>query len=396
MRDFCVEKAKLENFLNVININDESNEEIEAPIGKVRRVAISGGSNLVTVSRSQKYFHLRSLLTFPVRLEDQKSMLRNIEYLRVLNFLMNRKGVVMVDFPAPEIKSLIHLRFLSLRNTGVTSIPSLGNCLQTLDLRSLYYHEVNVPNKVFRNMEHLQHLFLPQLSKVRGKLQLPNVSKLQTLVNINPVFICDVKDPTTGFDKFGKNLMPSDFTFNCLHVLKISQNSTDKRVDITPVVMRCPHIYQLRILKKIEKLPEHDKISPHLVQLKLNETGLEEDPMSTLEKLPNLKILHLASHAYTGNKMICSVRGFPQLQSLILVDLNNLEEWEVEQGSLPRLCHLKISSCCKLRMVPDGVQFVTTLQKLEIIRMPESFADRLGEGGQDFYKIRHLVKGGQD
>ncbi|KAF5464045.1 hypothetical protein F2P56_014156 [Juglans regia] len=30
-----LEKAKLENFLKVININDESNEEIEAPIGEV-------------------------------------------------------------------------------------------------------------------------------------------------------------------------------------------------------------------------------------------------------------------------------------------------------------------------------------------------------------------------
>ncbi|KAG6667298.1 putative disease resistance protein At1g50180 isoform X3 [Carya illinoinensis] len=381
MRDFCVEKAKSENFLHIINIDHESNEEIEAPIGEVRRVAISGRSSplrhgFTLPLTSQKYFHLRSFLTFSMSLKE-KSLLRNFKYLRVY---------MGMDF-TPNINRLIHLRFLSPRYTSVRSIPSLRNlkCLQTLDLRQMYWPD-NVPNDVFINMEHLRHLYLPLLAKFREKLQLPNASKLQTLVNI-PVSICDVKDPTAGFDEFGKDLMPSNFTFNCLCVLKISQKKT---VAITPMVMRCPHIYQLRHLGKIEKLPEHDQISQHLAQLKLANTRLEKDPMLILEKLPNLKILHLRSFAYTGKKMICSVRGFPQLQSLILYSLKDLEEWEVEEGSMPKLYHLKIEYCLNLRMVPDGLQFVSNLQKLEIVRMYPSFEERLGEGGQDFYKIRHV------
>ncbi|KAG2725778.1 hypothetical protein I3760_01G082500 [Carya illinoinensis] len=384
MRDFCVEKAKSENFLHVINIDHESNEEIEAPIGEIRRVAISGGSSpmrhgFALPSTSQKYFHLRSLLTFSVPLKKQ-SMLRNFKYLRVY----------MGMHFTPKINSLIHLRFLSIRDPIVRSISSLGNlkCLQTLDLRQIDLLG-DVPNDVFKNMEHLRHLYLPQKSEIKGKLQLPNVSKLQTLVNI-PVSICDVKDPTAGFDEFGKELMPSNVTFNCLHVLKISQHSLDKRVAITPMVMSCPHIYQLRLWGKIEKLPEHDKISQHLAKLKLDETHLEEDPMLILEKLPNLKILHLGFAAYTGKKMICSVRGFPQLQSLILHSLHGLEEWEIEKGSMPKLYHLKIGFFHNLRMVPDGLQFVGNLQKLEIVSMDSSFMERLGEGGQDFYKIRHV------
>ncbi|KAG6666630.1 hypothetical protein CIPAW_01G045300 [Carya illinoinensis] len=293
----------------------------------------------------------------------------------------------------PEIKSLINLRFLSLRSTGVRSITSLRNLkfLQTLDLWWTSWQLANVPNDVFRNMEHLRHLYLPLFSEVRGKLQLPNASKLQTLVNI-PVFICDVKDPMAGFDKFGNNLMPSNFTFNCLHVHKIRcpNSNWDKRVDITPMVTSCPHIYQLRLLWKIEKLPEHGKISPHLARLMLHATHLEEGPMLILEKFPDLKILHLRSHAYTRKKIICSVRGFPQLQSLVLAYLRNLEEWEVEKGSMPNLCHLKIEYCQNLSMVPNGLQFVNNLQKLEIEGMYSSFIARLGEGGQDFYKIRHV------
>ncbi|KAG6729705.1 hypothetical protein I3842_01G043600 [Carya illinoinensis] len=346
MRDFWLVKAKSENFLHVININHESNEKIEAPIGEVRRVAISGGSS----------------------------------------------DPVGDGFP-PEIKSLIRLRFLSLRSTGVRSITSLRNLkfLQTLDLWWTSWQLANVPNDAFRNMEHSRHLYLPLFSEVWGKLQLPNASKLQTLVNI-PVFICDVKDPTAGFDKFGNKLMPSNFTFNCLHVLKIRcpNSNWDKRVDITPMVTSCPHIYQLRLSRKIEKLPEHGKISPHLARLTLHATHLEEDPMLILEKFPDLKILHLRSHAYTGKKIICSVRGFPQLQSLVLAYLRNLEEWEVKKGSIPNLCHLKIGYCQNLSMVPNGLQFVDNLQKWEIEGMYSSFIARLGEGGQDFYKIRHV------
>ncbi|KAG6619770.1 hypothetical protein I3842_Q082000 [Carya illinoinensis] len=322
MRDFCVVKAKSDNFLHIINVNHESNEETEASIGEVRRVAISGGSSdlgrlgFILLSTSQKYFHQRSLLTFFMPLENwkEKSMLRNFKYLRVLNFVTTAKYTRArdrashynndndreMDFP-PEIKSLIHLRFLSLRSNSVRSITSLRNlkCLQTLDLRTTDW-QFNLPNDMFRNMKHLRHLYLPSKSKIRGKVQLPNAIKLQKLVNI-PVFICDVKDPTAGFAKFGKNLMASNFTFNCLHVLKIS---SDKRVDITPMVTSCPHIYQLRLWGKIEKLPEYDKISPHLAKLTLSETELEEDPMLILEKFPKLKILSLGYKAYTGKKII--------------------------------------------------------------------------------------------
>ncbi|KAG6667296.1 hypothetical protein CIPAW_01G091500 [Carya illinoinensis] len=241
MRDFCMGKAKSENFLHVINIDHESNEEREAPIGEVQRVAITGGSSpmrhgFTLPSTSQKYFHLRSLLTFSVPLKEQ-SMLRNFKYLRVY---------MGMDF-TPKINSLIHLRFLSMRPTNVRSISSLRNlkCLQTLDLRGTEWPGI-VPNDVFRNMEHLRHLYLPFYSKFRGKLQLPNANKLQTLVNIPA------------------NDLPSNFTFNCLQVLKVDQNNLSESWTITQMEMSCPQLYQLRLRGNMEKLPEHDKISQHL------------------------------------------------------------------------------------------------------------------------------------
>ena len=147
---------------------------------------------------------------------------------------------------------------------------------------------------------------------------------------------------------------------------------------------------KLNLYYPVKKLPKAHQFSPNLAKLTLSETNLEEDPMATLEKLPNLKILRLFSSAFEGKNMVCSKSGFSQLQSIVLSSLLNLEEWRVEEGAMPSLCRLEIEFCCQLKMVPDGLRFITTLQQLEIKKMSKSFKDRLNEGGPDFDKVKHL------
>ena len=88
--------------------------------------------------------------------------------------------------------------------------------------------------------------------------------------------------------------------------------------------------------------------------------------------------------------MVCSERGFPLLQYLILSSLGSLEEWRVEEGAMPSLSHLTINYCIKLKTIPDGLRFVTTLRQLKIINMKKSFKDRLDEGGLDFDEVQHV------
>ena len=97
----------------------------------------------------------------------------------------------------------------------------------------------------------------------------------------------------------------------------------------TNVIPSCPHIYKLHLYWSIKKLPEVHQLSPNPAKLTLEWTLLEEDPLATLEKLPNLKILRLLENAFIGMTMVCSERGFPLLQSLVLSNLPNLKEWRV-------------------------------------------------------------------
>lgn len=112
--------------------------------------------------------------------------------------------------------------------------------------------------------------------------------------------------------------------------------------------------------------------------------------MPKLEKLPNLRLLELQLDSFMGKKLFCSSNGFPQLKSLVIYDLPNLEEWKLGKGAMPSLRKLEIANCTKLERVPDGLRFVATLQDLEIRSMFAVFRTKLEKGGEDHYKIQHV------
>ncbi|KAF2318927.1 hypothetical protein GH714_011826 [Hevea brasiliensis] len=73
-----------------------------------------------------------------------------------------------------------------------------------------------------------------------------------------------------------------------------------------------------------------------LAKLTLIHSQLKRDPMGILEKLPNLRFLYFDYDSYVGSQMFCSARGFPQLETLILKFLEELEEWEIKKVQ----CHV--------------------------------------------------------
>ena len=180
---------------------------------------------------------------------------------------------------------------------------------------------------------------------------------------------------------------------NRLWVLKVRTNRRAQDVIqiLISLISRCPHVEKLNIFDSIKKkLPKTHQFSQNLAKLTLFKTRLEEDQMATLETLPNLKILSLLYEAFEGKNMVCSKWGFPLLQSLFLSELFQLEEWRVEEGAMPNLCYLEIVYCPRLKTIPDGLRFVTTLQKLEIKSMQKSFKDKLDKGGPAFDKVKHV------
>ncbi|KAK4562435.1 hypothetical protein RGQ29_005073 [Quercus rubra] len=83
--------------------------------------------------------------------------------------------------------------------------------------------------------------------------------------------------------------------------------------------------------------------------------------MAIQEKSPNSNHQYVGRGSFIGKNMVCSERGFPLLQSLLLSNLYYLEEWRVEQGAMPSLFCLEIEFCDSLKMILDGLRFITTL-----------------------------------
>ncbi|XP_061365980.1 probable disease resistance RPP8-like protein 4 [Gastrolobium bilobum] len=179
---------------------------------------------------------------------------------------------------------------------------------------------------------------------------------------------------------------------DCLQSLSLRTDMLsfpDKAVDVEKLVLGCPSLLKLHVEGRMEKLPEARLFPPQLAKLTLWGCRLLEDPMVTLEKLPNLKFLS-GWEMFVGKKMVCSQNGFPQLKVLLLRGLPNLEEWTVENQAMPDLYRLDISDCNKLKTVPNGLRFVAGLRELENTWMPNSFKTRLGTAGEDYHKVQHV------
>ncbi|XP_065880795.1 putative disease resistance protein At1g50180 [Euphorbia lathyris] len=412
MRDLCLSKAKQENFLEIFyQLHRNDNPGCSFPsfmsseaksTGRLRRLAVilDGDLKSFIPSRYRKNSQLRSLLYFREKAcqvekwGSIKSVFNSFQFLRVLDI----GGIQGNNGKLPkEIGKLIHLRFLSLRDTDIDELPfSIGNLryLETLDLLT-WNSMVLIPN-VISKMLRLRHLYLPEsCGDDSDKWQLVNLSSLQTLVNF-PAEKCNVKDLLSlknlrklviDDPKFGLLFKSVGVKFTHLESLSFVSNEDPT---VVQVITGCPHLYKLHIEGQIKKLPEWHQFPSNLVKLNLQGSRLMEDPMVTVEKLPNLRILSLQMDSFLGTVIACSDKGFPQLKFLSLSDLGNLEEWKVEEGALSNLCRLRISNCTSMKMVPDGLRFIKPLQEMEIRSMLKAFKNRVENGGEDYHKVKHV------
>ncbi|KAI7981571.1 putative disease resistance protein [Camellia lanceoleosa] len=429
MRDLCLSKAKEENFHQVIecgHINQQehpSSSSMVTSIGgntcsKIRRLVINldkKNSNFRLFEQKESARHTRTILFFgggdcDYSFGEQLTRFsKEFKFLRVINFDGNAfvKPEGIKELPK-EIGNLILLRYLSLYRTAFTKLPSsIGNLrhLQTLDLRTTS-NMITVPNVLWQ-MEGLVHLYLPFYFCTEGKLRVDGLRNLGTLqnlqsdkVNVRDLFkLTNLRRLENVFvnGELEDLTMVNNYILNGNHQLQHASIfirncdlCSEDGLSSLRKLLGCVCLGQLEIRGAIGKLPqfEHQLLSG----LVLRNSLLKEDPMETLGKLPNLRILGL-DNAFVGKEMVCSAHGFPHLKCLMLWDLE-IEEWRVDDGAMPKLSSLEIGCCTKLKMLPNGLRFILTLQELHIRDMPEAFNDRLrvvnGQEGEDFRKISDI------
>ncbi|WOG86185.1 hypothetical protein DCAR_0205386 [Daucus carota subsp. sativus] len=438
VRDLSVSQGKAEDFLEAINLQDGSDLHL-SKFAYTRQLVVHYDDEYRSKKKCNHQPYRSSLrMNGDSLTQILGSHLANFRLLRILdleNIYLDRQTVSGNRFGTSigrVIGNLVYLRYLNARNSNLIIVPWIQKLVLLQTLKVDGYKVTCSPLKSIKTLgklTHLRHLYLP--SRRLGtfekdvKLRLKGLRKLETLENFNPLF-CEVKDlqELISLQKLRIKVKDSygivEEMMKYLKKLAFSSTSSLRYWALDFEIPPQGYLTDLNIIRQLfwnnkfkfqelsirGKIPELGELlqqqqlnNTHIdasliciTRLTLESANLKKDPMSVLEKIPTLRYLYLGLQSYMGKEMVCSAMGFPKLSQLGLSNLDELEKWRVEKGSMPILSVLMIVLCEKLEELPEGLMYLNSLKELLLKRMP--LCDKVygvnGEKGQDFYKVAHV------
>ncbi|CBI38077.3 unnamed protein product, partial [Vitis vinifera] len=333
LRDLAISEAKDTKFF-------EGYESIDStsPVS-VRRLTIHQGKKT-----NSKHLHtsrsLRSFICFSVCF--QKNSLRSLHRRVKLLTVLDLEGMTINTIPE-GIGELIHLKYLCLRRTRIKRLPS-----------SIGHKFRNGPLSV-GHLTNLQSLCLRAGSWCCGE----GLGKLIELRELTIVWTEIAQTKNQGFSESVKKLT----ALQSLRLYTLGEEMLERFPD------------------EIEFYP------PNLISLELRYRNAEQNPMVTLEKLPNLRFLRLSLCSSMLKKMVCTSGGFQQLETLRLWGLKELEELIAEEGAMPDLKDLVIDACPKMKRLSHGLLQRKNLQHLKLYDLSPELMDELSRIEGDLEKI---------
>ncbi|TYI62840.1 hypothetical protein E1A91_D10G275000v1 [Gossypium mustelinum] len=408
LRDLCTKKAREEKFLEIIQ---QPLYELEVTLAEsmLRRISIHPRHSKVYLKGEHP--KLRSLL-FPHSeklVELCISKYKSFKFLRVLTLAKRGNKWWHVS---TEIGNLQHLRYLKLYYNNKMILPrSFGRLKNLYTLYIKFCDDIVIPDGMFK-LERLRHIVIKSRKysssgfRWRQGFTLKNIETLKFIEVDEKAVENNAVLRWTNIQSLGIVFTIAKYVKPTLILLAKLQRLKSvsliffygSNTDLEPL-SQYYHLSKLKLLGRIEDEPHPNghvlKFLPsNIVNLTLVFCKLSQDPMAVLEKLCHLRILYL-QQAYIGSKMVCSANGFPKLDYLQMSSLFELEEWEIEEGAMPCLRELELIDVKSLRMLPEGLRYITTLQELNLmLRISSSLKERIevidGKEGEDFYKVRHI------
>ncbi|OMO62352.1 Disease resistance protein [Corchorus capsularis] len=290
-----------------------------------------------------------------------------LPYLRYLGL----RRTLLDDFPQ-SVGELSHLETLDIKHTFITTLPS--TIWKAKKLQHVYMSDIDVDMSTLKpstygslnNLKVLWGLVIRKESLTRNRLKvLLGLRRLKLTCHdaSNNEGIC------TWISQMDK-----------LQSLKLRLiNKFNQPLDLGVEDMRKwtqSSLSQLYLLGKLPKKIAIGDLPENLEILTLSMSNLSEDPMETLGKLKQLKVLRLYAQSFLGVNMTCSSGGFPQLRVLKLWMLYKLNCWTVEEGAMPMLKELEIRCCENLEKL-NGLEKLTALKELTLTNMKENFVERV-------------------
>ncbi|KAL0286305.1 UNVERIFIED_CONTAM: putative late blight resistance proteinR1A-10 [Sesamum angustifolium] len=121
--------------------------------------------------------------------------------------------------------------------------------------------------------------------------------------------------------------------------------------------------------------PDSVSIFPStLRKITLSGCGFPWEDMKILAQLPNLEVLKLRCYAFQGPEWELDEEDFSRLKFLLLEDMD-IVSWRANGQILQRLERLVVRHCYNLQEIPYGIDYITTLQLLEVVDCSPSVVD---------------------
>ncbi|XP_004959635.1 disease resistance protein RPP13 isoform X2 [Setaria italica] len=293
--------------------------------------------------------------------------LQGSRFLRVIDL----NGLKMQKLP-DEIGSIIHLRYLGIRNSNLEELPSsmykLDN-LQTLDVR-----RTNVGKTVdeFWGIEALRHV-------LAEKMLLPNCSvPLNNLMTLNGVVPSDFWDE--------KKCPLNNMIY--LRSLSLSGISVPHITALSAALRKMEFLVYLNLSGEV--LPTNMFTTSSMRRLQvliLHELSQQfVDKLSLLPRLAEMELLVVSCIETT----LFFHDGFPSLTKLKLKEVSTLQELVIGKRAMPMLSILAMYDCDSLRTL-KALNGLEHIQEVAVYNMPEIVDNIKLEDEKLFGKIKRLT-----
>ncbi|KAL2559042.1 putative late blight resistance protein-like protein R1B-16 [Forsythia ovata] len=373
LHDLCLEKAKEEKFLKLMNGHNElyapylcgldDNASYHLFYSSVRqqpRLCIHSERKDFAEWRPS-HQHFRSLLFFATA--EEHFVLRRYNFTLIFYSLkllkvLDISCISMNIFPS-EIELLVYLRYLAFRgemNSIPSSIVNLTN-LETLFVKGVR-GEVILPDTIWE-MVNLRHVLIEDRASIRllikrnrQILQMHNLTSLGTPSVFNDK---DTEEIIRGFPNLRK--------FKCIFM-----ESWDS-------ISKCNRFPALDFLDKLEslKISYYGKVRnpckfmfpSSLKKLTLTKFRLPWNEISQIGRLPNLEVLKLLFKSFEGKRWDMKDEEFLNLKYLKLDNLD-IAQWNASSDHFPCLERLVLLRCKQLEELPSCLGDIPTLQVIEM------------------------------
>lgn len=375
IRDLAIQKAKEQKLLGFFDSSKQHTSPIHLVHGQTRHVIDNEmGEYLKLLKPGYDDLKLRSLALNNesgsyVEMVGMKLICGRFRYLKVLD--LTHVGSERIP---KEIGNLVLLKFLGLigciSEQALVIPPTIGKLKKLQTLCGSFSSKYIFPREVceLKELRHLKFGYFFQ-TLVEGRLNIgSHQTKLQTLpciwyeewIQIDTVNLTNLHTLVIANDSIKDNGYKLDSVSNLTSLQTfVLQFHTDVIPTIKPL-SSCKRLKSVVLIGTMKDPSDLSFLPDSITDLTLQRSNFTQDPMPVLGSFPNLTALYLI-RVFIGEKMVCSCGKFPSLQILFIINLPNLEEWQVDDGALSSIKGFQMEYCDKLQTVPQRLECVPSV-----------------------------------